>query len=53
MWRPHYGRQGKRVEKSVSNFLGYNWYINDPFSEWESGEKKNREPRATLFIYFG
>ena len=31
--------------------LGYNWYINEPFLGWQSGGKKNREPRITLAIY--
>ena len=53
MWRQHYGRRGNVLKNLFRTFLGYNWYINDPFSEWQSGEKKNREPRATLFIYFG
>ena len=33
---------GNVLKNLFRTFLGYNWYINDPFSEWQSGEKKKQ-----------
>ena len=34
--------RGNVLKNLFRTFLGYNWYINDPFSEWQSGEKKKQ-----------
>ena len=42
---------GNVLKNLFRTFLGYNWYINDPFSEWQSGEKKTGSPGLPyLFI---
>ena len=52
MWRHHCMVGKGNVLKSLFRILlEYNWYINDPFLGWQSGGKKNREPRITLAIY--
>ena len=46
--------RGNVLKNLFRTFLGYNWYINDPFSEWQSGEKKQgAQGYPQLFIYFG